>query len=100
MEIPNGSGWSGARNGAPPVQVKIGFHRVKMVSGGMAERFKAAVLKTVELGRVPGVRIPLPPPENALSGRAAMDSPPARNGECSRARSVDALPATPLPVGT
>jgi hypothetical protein len=28
----------------------------------MAEWFKAAVLKTVVLGRVPGVRIPLPPP--------------------------------------
>jgi hypothetical protein len=28
----------------------------------MAEWFKAAVLKTVELERVPGVRIPLPPP--------------------------------------
>ena len=31
--------------------------------GGMAEWFKAAVLKTVEPVRVPGVRIPLPPPE-------------------------------------
>ena len=30
--------------------------------GGMAEWFKAAVLKTVEPERVPGVRIPLPPP--------------------------------------
>jgi hypothetical protein len=30
--------------------------------GGMAEWLKAAVLKTVELERVPGVRIPLPPP--------------------------------------
>ena len=30
----------------------------------MAEWFKAAVLKTVEPGRVPGVRIPLPPPHH------------------------------------
>jgi hypothetical protein len=30
----------------------------------MAEWFKAAVLKTAVLGRVPGVRIPLPPPVN------------------------------------
>jgi hypothetical protein len=30
--------------------------------GGMAERFKAAVLKTVGSERGPGVRIPLPPP--------------------------------------
>jgi hypothetical protein len=29
----------------------------------MAERFKAAVLKTAVLERVPGVRIPLPPPD-------------------------------------
>lgn len=27
----------------------------------MAERLKAVVLKTTVLGRVPGVRIPLPP---------------------------------------
>ncbi len=30
--------------------------------GGVAERLNAAVLKTVELARVPGVRIPPPPP--------------------------------------
>ena len=30
--------------------------------GGMGERLKPAVLKTVVLERVPGVRIPLPPP--------------------------------------
>jgi hypothetical protein len=32
-----------------------------LTSGGMAEWLKAAVLKTVERGTVPGVRIPLPP---------------------------------------
>ena len=31
-------------------------------SGGMGERLKPAVLKTVVPERVPGVRIPLPPP--------------------------------------
>ena len=30
--------------------------------GGMGERLKPAVLKTVEPERAPGVRIPLPPP--------------------------------------
>jgi hypothetical protein len=38
----------------------------KIMSGGMAEWLKAAVLKTVELERVPGVRIPLPPPTYLL----------------------------------
>ena len=32
-------------------------------SGGMAERTKAAVLKTAVGSRPPGVRIPLPPPD-------------------------------------
>lgn len=31
-------------------------------AGGVAEWLNAAVLKTVELARVPGVRIPPPPP--------------------------------------
>ena len=35
----------------------------KMVSGGMAEWLKAAVLKTVSGVTRSGVRIPLPPPE-------------------------------------
>lgn len=30
--------------------------------GGMAEWFNAMVLKTIEVARLPGVRIPLPPP--------------------------------------
>jgi hypothetical protein len=33
----------------------------------MAEWLKAAVLKTVELARAPGVRIPLSPPDIGLS---------------------------------
>jgi hypothetical protein len=32
--------------------------------GGMAERTMATVLKTVVAARSPGVRIPLPPPQN------------------------------------
>src|SRR5579863_4098377 len=34
----------------------------RIMNGGMGEWLKPAVLKTVELERVPGVRIPLPPP--------------------------------------
>ena len=34
----------------------------QLVCGGLAERSKAAVLKTVVPLRVPGVRIPKPPP--------------------------------------
>ena len=34
--------------------------------GEMAERSKAAVLKTVESLRTPGVRIPLSPPNNSV----------------------------------
>jgi hypothetical protein len=34
----------------------------------MAERLKAAVLKTADLERGPGVQIPLPPPESYFSG--------------------------------
>ena len=36
----------------------------KSCAGGVSERFKEAVLKTVEPSRVPWVRIPLPPPGN------------------------------------
>src|SRR3954462_13047029 len=35
---------------------------VKIECGGMCERLKQAVLKTAVPERVPGVRIPLPPP--------------------------------------
>jgi hypothetical protein len=34
----------------------------KIEDGGMAEWLKAAVLKTVRVERLSGVRIPLPPP--------------------------------------
>ena len=35
---------------------------VRIENGGVGERLKPAVLKTVRLERVSGVRIPLPPP--------------------------------------
>jgi hypothetical protein len=53
-----GDRWRGARDrrrGA--ARIRATFRR-----GGMAEWSMAVVLKTTEPGRVPGVRIPLPPP--------------------------------------
>jgi hypothetical protein len=53
------------------------------MSGGMGERFNPAVLKTVEPERVPGVRIPLPPPDHKCPDRthglgAFLAGPPKR----------------------
>ncbi len=39
----------------------MGYVRIR--NGGVGERLKPAVLKTVRLERVSGVRIPPPPPE-------------------------------------
>ena len=51
--------------GGPATESVAGDERSgKIVIGGMGERFNPAVLKTVELERVPGVRIPLPPPDH------------------------------------
>jgi hypothetical protein len=44
--------------------------RLRIECGGMAEWSMAVVLKTTEPGRVPGVRIPLPPPSFALARTA------------------------------
>ena len=44
--------------------------RIRSTAGEMAEWFKAAVLKTVEPERVPGVRIPLSPPTFAPRANA------------------------------
>src|SRR5438309_11002221 len=41
-------------------------HTVKIECGGMCERLKQAVLKTAVPERVPGVRIPLPPPQSLM----------------------------------
>src|ERR1700756_4304479 len=41
------------------------------MSGGVGERLKPAVLKTVRLERVSGVRIPPPPPEYSQSSLLA-----------------------------
>jgi hypothetical protein len=45
----------------------VGLSRTLMVgsTGEVAEWFKAAVLKTVEVERLPGVRIPSSPPDFA-----------------------------------
>src|SRR5207244_1576387 len=40
--------------------------RIQWHYGGMAEWSMAVVLKTTVLARVPGVRIPLPPPEFSI----------------------------------
>ena len=53
-------GWQ-QRTWAPP---KL----LKMPDGGMPERSNGAVSKTVVRASVPWVRIPLPPPEQRLSG--------------------------------
>ncbi len=50
--------------------------------GGMCERLKQAVLKTAVLERVPGVRIPLPPPAS-LNCR---DIPPHSSDDNARAK--------------
>src|SRR3989442_10809290 len=42
---------------------------LRTLPGGMRERLKRAVLKTAVPGRVPGVRIPLPPPLTRLVGK-------------------------------
>jgi hypothetical protein len=53
--------------------------RVQLRRGGMAEWSMAAVLKTAVPGRVPGVRIPLPPPHSLRScGRSERSSGVAR----------------------
>jgi hypothetical protein len=51
----------------------------------MCERLKQAVLKTAVLERVPGVRIPLPPPLTTLVGNylaASTALPAASRGSC------------------
>jgi hypothetical protein len=57
-------------------------------SGGMGERLIPAVLKTVVPERVPGVRIPLPPPElHAAEDRLIRHFTPAETG-LQRTRSI------------
>src|SRR5579863_9756717 len=54
----------GARN-AHRKQLRMPYNNEgnrRLNRGGMCERLKQAVLKTAVLERVPGVRIPLPPP--------------------------------------
>ncbi len=49
--------YSASRSGAPR------SNALRQSHGGMAERTKAAVLKTVVAVKSPWVRIPLPPPD-------------------------------------
>jgi hypothetical protein len=52
-----------ARPGCPTL---VDF-RIKWARGGMAEWSMAVVLKTIEPATVPGVRIPLPPPNQQVT---------------------------------
>jgi hypothetical protein len=45
-----------------PILLSVTLLQVIIAIGGVAERLKAAVLKTVRLERASGVRIPPPPP--------------------------------------
>ena len=56
---------AGGHQGLAEVRRAVIYGKLETVAacrGGMGERLKPAVLKTVVLERVPGVRIPLPPP--------------------------------------
>jgi hypothetical protein len=47
---------------------------VEYITGGVGERLKPAVLKTVRLERVSGVRIPPPPPDFAVCALFTFES--------------------------
>src|ERR1700747_351014 len=49
------------------------LNTLEFQSGGVGERLKPAVLKTVRLERVSGVRIPPPPPPSAGPARGRVD---------------------------
>ena len=55
--------------------------RRKQHVGGMAERFKAPVLKTGVGASSPWVRIPLPPPFQNRTGHASFRRFPASDGD-------------------
>ena len=67
--------------------------RIKSKYGGMAERSMAVVLKTTVPGRVPGVRIPLPPPFDSRAKRATVEWRPER---ASRVEGRRSLPVSSL----
>jgi hypothetical protein len=56
--------------------------------GEVAEWFKAAVLKTVEVERLPGVRIPSSPPASSSPARAPQAQANDQEGSVGRPRSV------------
>jgi hypothetical protein len=75
------------------------MNSVKIVNGGMAEWFKAAVLKTVEPLRVPGVRIPLPPPFSVFDMTSGHQVPASNNeGDFLSAIKEDQRRAQPSPT--
>jgi hypothetical protein len=65
----------------------------RIENGGMAERFKAAVLKTVDGETHPGVRIPLPPPDILFIFKYLMSIKPSVPSLCpiSRGASTKAV---------
>src|SRR5690606_13342777 len=70
--------------------------------GGMAERFKAPVLKTGEAVMSPWVRIPLPPPLSLISPRARFPGSFSRcaDGRLDLASSDPMGPSAPHPAIT
>src|ERR1019366_2865149 len=64
------------RHTRPHIGIGLDHSKIRQVSscGGMCERLKQAVLKTAVPERVPGVRIPLPPPAS-LNSRETLRFP-------------------------
>jgi hypothetical protein len=59
-----------SHGGVSPTLVPSGVDKCPIImSGGVGERLKPAVLKTVRLERVSGVRIPPPPPHKAVANQ-------------------------------
>src|SRR6266851_1022171 len=72
-----------AQETSHPAQ-RLADFRIKWLRGGMAEWSMAVVLKTTVPGRVPGVRIPLPPPDEYRPPRSAASDAGSRP-HCRRA---------------
>src|SRR5437588_4482441 len=56
----------------------------RMIRGGVRERSKRAVLKTVGPARVPGVRIPPPPPLSRSACATSCKAGRQTRGHCAR----------------
>ena len=66
---------------------------ITLCSGGMGERLKPAVLKTVVPERAPGVRIPLPPPFCLHSGPQSSKPFLSRTANTLN-KQIDSMPGT------